>query len=109
MPMARASGRGKIPRILMNGQAAAYSSRCRILWLIAFETDAKPALLRCVLRPLRQGCQERIRSGRRLDLPDQRRPEGHHAAIKFPRAVFVLLDHGPIQTHAGEEPARPRV
>ena len=30
MPMARASGRGKIPMILMNGQAAAYSSRCRI-------------------------------------------------------------------------------
>jgi hypothetical protein len=28
--MARASGRGKIPRILMNGHAAAYSSRCRI-------------------------------------------------------------------------------
>ena len=28
--MARASGRGKIPMILMNGQAAAYSSRCRI-------------------------------------------------------------------------------
>src|SRR5579863_4662 len=30
MPTARATGRGRIPRILMNGQAAAYSSRCRI-------------------------------------------------------------------------------
>src|SRR5208282_126817 len=30
MPAARAKGRGKLPRILMNGQAAAYSSRCRI-------------------------------------------------------------------------------
>src|SRR5216684_4752644 len=30
MPKARASGRGKMPRIFMNGQAAAYSSRCRI-------------------------------------------------------------------------------
>jgi hypothetical protein len=30
MPNARAAGRGKMPRILMNGQAAAYSSRCRI-------------------------------------------------------------------------------
>ena len=28
--MARAKGRGNAPRILMNGQAAAYSSRCRI-------------------------------------------------------------------------------
>jgi hypothetical protein len=28
MPLA--SGRGRIPRIFMNGQAAAYSSRCRI-------------------------------------------------------------------------------
>src|ERR1700729_1973377 len=30
MPKARASERGKRPRIFMNGQAAAYSSRCRI-------------------------------------------------------------------------------
>jgi hypothetical protein len=30
MPIVRASGRGKIPMTLMNGQAAAYSSRCRI-------------------------------------------------------------------------------
>src|SRR5579863_6904466 len=30
MATARARGRGRIPRILMNGQAAAYSSRCRI-------------------------------------------------------------------------------
>jgi len=30
MPTARAKGRGNAPRIFMNGQAAAYSSRCRI-------------------------------------------------------------------------------
>src|SRR5580698_1029064 len=30
MPAALANGRGNIPKILMNGQAAAYSSRCRI-------------------------------------------------------------------------------
>src|SRR5258707_5861463 len=95
MPAARASGRGKIPRILMNGQAAAYSSRCRITKrdgttvknylsnrpqsrgvrglpceplcppVVKDFRDHQKALLRRFLRPFRQRAQKRIRRPRR--------------------------------------------
>src|ERR1700689_4276402 len=55
-----------------------------------------PSLFRRFLRPLGQRSQKRTRSRRRRNLSNQRRPERHHASIKLPRAVLILLDRSPV-------------
>ena len=60
--------------------------------------------LRRVLRPLRQRPQKIIRTRRRLNLSRQRSLERHHAPIKFPRAVFILLDLRAVQVAPAKSP-----
>src|SRR6185437_14158363 len=136
MPTARASGRGSSPRIVINGQTSAYSSRCRIRrkrdgtiqgksmsngptvpkankarFLPRLVTLSLASRLSCArhLGPFRQRAQEGISCLRRFHPASQGRLKRHQLAVEVLRTVLVFVDDRSIQRQTGENAAGARV